>query len=76
MPEMECAFCGAPSTLLCDGIISPPEQVTHRRTCDKRICREHAKTVAFRMLGAKPIRDGTIPRDLCPDCVKAGRSAF
>lgn len=30
--------CGRPCTKLCDFDISPPSQVTHRRTCDKPLC--------------------------------------
>jgi hypothetical protein len=33
----KCA-CGRASTKLCDYIVSPPEQITHRRTCDKPLC--------------------------------------
>lgn len=30
--------CGAPCTKLCDFDVSPPGQVTHRKTCDKPLC--------------------------------------
>ncbi len=32
----KCSACGRlPSTKLCDFPLSPPQQVTHKRTCDK-----------------------------------------
>ena len=39
----KCGQCGRPSTKLCDGIVSQPEavapeQITHKRTCDKPLC--------------------------------------
>ena len=39
----KCSSCDRPSTKLCDGIVSQPEaiapeQVTHKRTCDKPLC--------------------------------------
>jgi len=34
----KCSACGRPSTKLCDFVVSPPEQVTHKRTCDKPLC--------------------------------------
>jgi hypothetical protein len=33
-----CYKCGRPANKLCDGIVSPPEQITHKRTCDKPLC--------------------------------------
>ena len=30
--------CGRLSTRLCDYIVSLPEQVTHKKTCDKALC--------------------------------------
>jgi hypothetical protein len=30
--------CGRPCTKLCDFVLSPPEQITHKRTCDKPMC--------------------------------------
>lgn len=36
-PRKRCA-CGQPSTKLCDFPLSPPEQITHKRTCDKPLC--------------------------------------
>jgi hypothetical protein len=41
----KCAFCERPSTRLCDFIVSPPQQVTHKRTCDAPMCDEHAQRV-------------------------------
>jgi hypothetical protein len=48
-----CAFCGQPSTLLCDGAVRSGFQTI---TCDKPICKKCAKRVGKN-------------RDLCPDCV-------
>jgi hypothetical protein len=33
-----CHKCGRASTKLCDGVVSPPEQITHKKTCDKPLC--------------------------------------
>ena len=30
--------CGRPSTKLCDFVVSSPQQVTHKKTCDKPLC--------------------------------------
>ena len=49
----KCQFCDRPSTKLCDFPMSPPEQVTHRRTCDAPMCDEHATLIGE-------------DRDLCP----------
>jgi hypothetical protein len=46
-----CRFCHsldnlrALSTKLCDFVVSPPEQITHKRTCDAPICDKHATKV-------------------------------
>ncbi len=71
-----CEFCRVnPGHLLCDGRLSDPAQVTHFRTCDKRVCRTCAgkptQTMFLRMKGG--CRTDT--RDLCPDCRQAGRTA-
>ena len=34
----KCSKCGRPSSKLCDFVVSPPEQITHKRTCDKPLC--------------------------------------
>jgi hypothetical protein len=63
-----CAFCGAPSSLLCDG------RLVDGKTCDKRICRRCAGPWrAHVSLQLKNGRRGGDTRDLCPDCAKAGR---
>jgi hypothetical protein len=43
--KIACRWCGDPSTKLCDFVISPPEQVTHKKTCDAPMCNAHAKNV-------------------------------
>ena len=56
----KCAFCDRQSTRLCDFVVSPPQQITHKRTCDAPMCDEHAARV------------GKI-RDLCPRHAKQGQ---
>jgi hypothetical protein len=34
----KCSKCGRPSSKLCDFVVSPPEQITHKKTCDKPLC--------------------------------------
>jgi hypothetical protein len=63
-----CEFCSARSSLLCDG------KLPDGRTCDKRICRAHARMVAHVSLQTKGGRRCDT-RDLCPDCIAAGREA-
>lgn len=63
----KCDFCGAIAPKLCDG------KMPNGKTCDKRICGAHTRTVALlRLVG--PRRHDT--RDLCPDCVAANRSVW
>lgn len=64
-----CQFCGALSNLLCDG------KLPDGKTCDKRICRQHAHMVAHLRIQRKG-GCGSDTRDLCPDCVEAKRSAW
>jgi hypothetical protein len=33
-----CFLCGKPCAKLCDFVISPPEQITHKKTCDRPMC--------------------------------------
>jgi hypothetical protein len=46
-----CRFCWKEKHLrliagkLCDFVVSSPQQVTHKRTCDAPICDEHATSV-------------------------------
>lgn len=56
-PLKKCQWCQRLSTKLCDFVVSPPEQVTHRRTCDARMCEDHAKSVGANL-------------DYCPDHAK------
>lgn len=41
-----CLWCGKPSTKRCDFIVSPPAQVTHKRTCDAPMCATHAENIS------------------------------
>jgi len=41
----KCGWCHELSTKLCDFVISPPQQVTHKKTCDAPMCDTHAKSV-------------------------------
>ena len=43
--QQKCRWCGKPCTKLCDFVVSSPQQVTHRRTCDAPMCDEHAQNV-------------------------------
>lgn len=74
-----CQFCGAQSTLLCDGRIYEGPTGSFRvpasfingktRSCDARICRACAKKIGdvhLKMRGG--CRWDT--RDLCPNCQK------
>lgn len=67
-----CQFCGQPSALLCDG------KMPDGKTCDKPVCRLCAKNESTMHIsyqrpgGGRGGRWDT--RDLCPDCVKEGRS--
>jgi len=67
-----CAFCGQPSNLLCDG------RLPDGKTCDRQVCRQCAKKVSTYHLsyadkkGRRQCRWDTV--DLCPDCVKEGRT--
>lgn len=54
----KCRWCGAPSTKLCDFVVSPPQQVTHKKTCDAPMCYAHARCVG-------------VDKDYCPDHVNA-----
>lgn len=56
----KCGWCARTSSKLCDAIVSPPEQVTHKRTCDAPIC-DQCTTSAGRN------------RDLCPMHAKQGQ---
>jgi len=53
----KCRWCQRGSTKLCDFVISPPEQVTHKKTCDSPMCDDHAKSVGPNL-------------DYCPDHAK------
>jgi hypothetical protein len=44
---LNCRWCERLSTKLCDFDISPPNQVTHRRTCDAPMCDIHALPVGI-----------------------------
>jgi hypothetical protein len=61
-----CAFCGSPSTLLCGG------KLEDGKSCDKPLCRRCAHREAHVCLATQYGRRGDT-RDLCPDCVRAGR---
>lgn len=60
-----CEFCNMRSDLLCDG------KLPDGKTCDKKICRRCAHMVAHLKM-----TKGCNSRDLCPDCVKAGRTVW
>jgi len=62
-----CKLCNALSTKLCDG------KMPDGRTCDARICRAHTRTVAL-VTTSRFGRRTCDTRDLCPDCVAAGRT--
>jgi hypothetical protein len=55
-----CRFCLKDDRLrqlagkLCDFVVSPPQQITHKRTCDAPICDKHATSVGKNL-------------DYCPD---------
>lgn len=59
-----CEFCNMRSSLLCDG------KLPNGKTCDRRVCRNCAKQV-MHVRTSK----GCDTRDLCPACVKEGRTA-
>jgi len=40
-----CRWCNQTSTKLCDFIVSPTEQITHKHTCDAPMCDQHATSV-------------------------------
>lgn len=40
-----CQWCATLSTKLCDFVVSSPQQITHKRTCDAPMCAQHAKSV-------------------------------
>jgi hypothetical protein len=74
---LTCAFCGGPSTLLCDGRIATVAGKEYRvpaawmntktRSCDAQVCRSCAKKIGDVHLN---IRGGCRwdTRDLCPAC--------
>lgn len=43
----DCCWCKRMSTKLCDFVVSPPQQVTHKRTCDAPMCDRHATNVGL-----------------------------
>lgn len=49
----KCRWCENDSSKLCDFVVSSPQQVTHKRTCDAPMCANHAKSVG-------------VDRDYCP----------
>jgi hypothetical protein len=53
----KCRWCENQSTKLCDFVISPPEQITHKKTCDAPMCDVHAKSVGANL-------------DYCPEHAK------
>lgn len=61
-----CEFCNALGSLLCDG------KVDGGKTCDKRMCRAHAHRAMHLSIRTK-LGCRTDSRDLCPDCIAAGR---
>jgi hypothetical protein len=72
-----CEFCGAAGAgaLLCDGQLSPG------KSCDRRMCRKCAgKPVSVIHMQSQKKGGGRAcawdSRDLCPNCRKAGRSAW
>jgi hypothetical protein len=80
-----CEFCGAPSTLLCDGRIYTMPDGTERRvemgfinrktkSCDKRMCRACAHKITDVHLHTRAgCRWDT--RDVCPLCDKVNQGA-
>ena len=71
--NLTCQFCGAPSTLLCDG------RMPDGRTCDANMCELCAKNVSKIHCRLARAVNGSRCHweriDLCPGCVKAGRTA-
>jgi hypothetical protein len=65
-----CAFCGLRSQLLCDG------KLANGRTCDKPICRRCSRMDVHLQKWSKERGRYCDTRDLCPDCVKAGRTVY
>lgn len=44
--QTPCSFCHSrPFTKLCDFVVSSPQQVTHVRTCDRKMCDKCATSV-------------------------------
>lgn len=58
-----CRWCGKRSTKLCDFVVSHPNQVTHKRTCDAPMCDDHASHVGPNL-------------DHCPDHAKQEKLAL
>jgi hypothetical protein len=73
MPKPEvhyCEFCNMLATLQCDG------KLEDGKTCDRWMCRRCARMdVHLQKVDARGRRYGDT-RDLCPECVKAGRSVY
>jgi len=40
-----CRWCSSLHTKLCDFVVSSPQVVTHKKTCDAPMCDAHAKNV-------------------------------
>jgi len=55
-PQQRCA-CGRPCTKLCDFIVSSPQQITHKKTCDKPMCDRCAVHVGPELDYCKPHAD-------------------
>lgn len=84
-PLATCEFCGAPSTLLCDGRIHRVGETEYRvpygqhyghntRSCDATVCRACARKVSDVHInatrnGRRACRWDTV--DLCPRCQSA-----
>jgi hypothetical protein len=62
-----CAFCNMRADLLCDG------KMPDGKTCDKPVCRRCARMDMHLCKWSKERGRHSDTRDLCPDCVKAGR---
>jgi hypothetical protein len=66
-----CDFCADATVKVCDG------RLENGKTCDKRMCWRHTKTLALvHTQDPKTRRRRGDTRDLCPDCVAAGKSPW
>lgn len=69
-----CFYCGAPCSLLCDGILGYLQGGVKPVTCDRPLCRACVKEHVVIHLKRKP-RHSWDSLDYCPDCVAEGKQS-